>query len=357
MTASEITSPARARGVLEIVSPSQAWATPIDTSGSAAVMIASTGEIMVPAWKAFWLSRKPIGPRITTPYRGHCLSGSLKPRARVLGKIFSKNALTPKSIPQASASHSGRIRRGPQFAAARQPATTATNTSPSGTTVLKLTVLCPPLGRATTRKPATPAAQQMTPVDKTQSGRRRASIAANAAANIRSQTKIGWTSASAPKCSATICSTLPTMFTAIAASHSGRFKRSSRSRGESARRFGTSWVVRCSTTSERPNKTAAANATTTAIAGNILSQPSLMAGNASDVADYRLTVTLLTGLPTLSPVTPARRAASAGVAIWVAGGGPGQLWDVTRLAESRGRGAACAVRLRPGRPRCRPRGA
>src|SRR5262249_25806463 len=49
-------SPANARGVLEIVSPSQTRATPIETSGSTAVMMARTGEIGVPA-----------GPQLSCP--------------------------------------------------------------------------------------------------------------------------------------------------------------------------------------------------------------------------------------------------------------------------------------------------
>ena len=59
MTASETASAARAGDVLATVSFSQKWAMPIETSGSAVVMMASTGEMRMPAWKAFWLSRKP----------------------------------------------------------------------------------------------------------------------------------------------------------------------------------------------------------------------------------------------------------------------------------------------------------
>jgi hypothetical protein len=79
-------------------------------------------------------------------------------------------AVTPKSTPQASASHIGRIRRGPHRAAARQQASTAASTTTSGRVAMNVTVSRPPLGWATTRKTAIPAAQQMTPASMTQYG-------------------------------------------------------------------------------------------------------------------------------------------------------------------------------------------
>ena len=54
--------------------------------------------------------------------------------------------MTPKSTPQASASHIGRIRRGPHRAAARQQASTAASAATSGRVAMNVTVWRPPLG-------------------------------------------------------------------------------------------------------------------------------------------------------------------------------------------------------------------
>ena len=66
MTASDTASPARARGELANDSSSHIRAMPMETRGSAAVMMASTGAISTPAWNALWLSRNPRGPTITS---------------------------------------------------------------------------------------------------------------------------------------------------------------------------------------------------------------------------------------------------------------------------------------------------
>jgi hypothetical protein len=56
------TSPAIPAGVSLSVSFSQIAARAMEMIGSHAVMIARTGAISVPCWKAFSFSRKPIGP-------------------------------------------------------------------------------------------------------------------------------------------------------------------------------------------------------------------------------------------------------------------------------------------------------
>jgi hypothetical protein len=172
MTASDNASAARSRGELAIVSFSHTWAMPIETSGSSAVMTASTGAIRTPAWKALWFSKKPTGPMTTITYRGHWRSGLLNPSGRVSGTIFSRNALTPKSTPHAIASHTARTCREALRATARQPASTAASPAIIGRASAKVTVPCPPCGRATARKQAIPAAQQMTPASIIRSGRR-----------------------------------------------------------------------------------------------------------------------------------------------------------------------------------------
>src|SRR5216683_5071569 len=59
ITASEITAAIRSAGALAAFSFSQKGAMPTEISGSAVVMIASTGEMRMPSRKAFWLNRKP----------------------------------------------------------------------------------------------------------------------------------------------------------------------------------------------------------------------------------------------------------------------------------------------------------
>jgi hypothetical protein len=66
MTTSEMTSPAMAAGVLFSFSFSQSAARAMETIGSQTVMIARTGAMSVPCWKAFSLSRKPSGPTMAS---------------------------------------------------------------------------------------------------------------------------------------------------------------------------------------------------------------------------------------------------------------------------------------------------
>jgi hypothetical protein len=56
ITASAATSAVTSTSPLAKLSFSQGCAIPIDTSGSAVVITAITGEIRVPDWKASWLS-------------------------------------------------------------------------------------------------------------------------------------------------------------------------------------------------------------------------------------------------------------------------------------------------------------
>ena len=65
MTASETASAAKAGDVLATVSFSQKWAMPIETSGSAVVMMAGTGEMRMPAWMVEQETDRPDGSRET----------------------------------------------------------------------------------------------------------------------------------------------------------------------------------------------------------------------------------------------------------------------------------------------------
>jgi hypothetical protein len=119
------------------------------------------------------------------------------------------------------------------------------------------------------RNPATPAALAMTPAIPTGSQcRLRAALIRKAM--IRSQTKIGSTSASGPNRSATICKPKPARVAPIAASHSGWRTRSSSSRGDSAARRFTRWVPRCSPTDETPKISEPPRAATTATEGPLI---------------------------------------------------------------------------------------
>ena len=207
-------------------------------------------------------------------YSGHCRSGSANPAGRVPGTIFSSSALTPKADPQPSASHSGRTARGPQRAAARQPASTAASPAASGSAAVGCAVSAPPCGRATARKPATPTAQQATPASSTRSGRRRRmTSAAISTANSRLSTSSGCTSVSEPKCSASTWSPAPATFTTIAARNSGRRSRLTSSRGDSAARSGTCLVLRSSSTDAEPNAAAASRPRLTAMTPNMVCPP------------------------------------------------------------------------------------
>ena len=88
--------------------------------------------------------------------------------------------------------------------------------------------------------------------------------AAITTANTRFSTTSGWTTASEPKCSATIWSTLPSALTASAPMKPGRFSRSSINRGDRAPRGLTRLALRCSRTDAAPNSIAAATAAQTA---------------------------------------------------------------------------------------------
>jgi len=65
MMISPATSAAMSAGALAIRSSSQTRPMPIATSGSVTVRMASTGAMSELSWKAFWLSRNPIGSRMT----------------------------------------------------------------------------------------------------------------------------------------------------------------------------------------------------------------------------------------------------------------------------------------------------
>jgi hypothetical protein len=61
-----MSSPAIPAGELLSFSFSQSAARAMEMSGSQTVMIASTGAISVPCWKAFSFNRKPSGPTMAS---------------------------------------------------------------------------------------------------------------------------------------------------------------------------------------------------------------------------------------------------------------------------------------------------
>lgn len=67
-----------------------------------------TGAIRVLAWKAFRFSRNPAGVTNTIMYSSHCRTVPANPAGKVTGMVLSKNALTPKPVPRASATAGGR---------------------------------------------------------------------------------------------------------------------------------------------------------------------------------------------------------------------------------------------------------
>jgi hypothetical protein len=87
-------------------------------------------------------------------------------------------------------------------------------------------------------------------------------------AKIRSHTRIGCTSARLPKLSATTCRANPAIFPEMAANHNGCRTRSSKIRGDSARRDSTRFVLRWSATEDIPSISADATAATTAISSD-----------------------------------------------------------------------------------------
>src|ERR1700761_8372298 len=111
-------------------------------------------------------------------------------------------------------------------------------------------------------------------------------------AKIRSHTRIGWTTARLPKLSATTCRANPTRFAPRAVTHNGCRTRSSRIRGDSARRLSTRFVVRWSATEDIPSISADATAATTAISGDKLS--------AFLLADRTRMIMLVTGFPAVA---------------------------------------------------------
>jgi hypothetical protein len=110
----------------------------------------------------------------------------------------------------------------------------------------------------------TPPALAATPASMTRSPRLRRHAMIRAA-NIRSHTRIGSTSARGPNLSATTCRAKPTTVPPIAVTHSGCRTRSSRILGDSTRSVLTRFVLRCSATDDIPNTSAAMVAAATAI--------------------------------------------------------------------------------------------
>ena len=92
----------------------------------------------------------------------------------------------------------GRSVRWPVAATSRQMTSAAPYAMASGIASSGGTVATPPRGRATTRTRASPPAQHSTPTRISQSGHRCRNQDPISAAKIRSQTRIGWTRASAP---------------------------------------------------------------------------------------------------------------------------------------------------------------
>ena len=66
ITSSDAAWPAIAAGPLASFSSRRSQASPMSPIVSVTVMMARTGASSVPAWKAFWLSTKPIGPMTAT---------------------------------------------------------------------------------------------------------------------------------------------------------------------------------------------------------------------------------------------------------------------------------------------------
>ena len=160
--------------------------------------------------------------------------------------------------------------RCPTLATVRHAASSAATAMPSGIASATEIVEVPPCGRATARNQPSPPAQHATPISITRSGLWCRNRAPKYTAKIRSQTIIGWTSASGPKRSATIWKTTPTMFRAIASSHSGRRSSAKMSPTDTALRCtATCLVLRSSRTAVMPSVAEAPSAPPTAITGNI----------------------------------------------------------------------------------------